>query len=82
MWIWFISCAGEIRFSGTQKLVLLKASSGKRCAPRKFVLLGMYKCSPDCVLCRARNEIEYEKINVETNSPKAVSTRTSLTWRR
>ena len=31
--------AGKIRFSGTQKSVLLKASSGECCAPHNFVLL-------------------------------------------
>ena len=30
--------ARKIRFSGTRKSVLLKASSGERCAPRNFVL--------------------------------------------
>ena len=32
--------AGKIRFSGTRKSVLLKASSGERCAPRNFVHLA------------------------------------------
>ena len=31
--------AGRIRFSGARKSVLLKASSGERCAPRNFVHL-------------------------------------------
>ena len=31
--------AGRIRFSGTQKSVLLKVSSGERCASCNFVLL-------------------------------------------
>ena len=30
--------AGKIRFSGERKFVLLKASSGDRCAPHNFVL--------------------------------------------
>ena len=53
--------AGKIRFSGTRKSVLLKASSRERCAPRKcFALCDVrrYTCSPDCVLCRAPNEID------------------------
>ena len=77
---------GKIRFSGTQKLVLLNASSGEHCAPCNFVLLvtlgGTCVCLivylPHCV----PNETDYGKINVETNSGTAVSTRmTSLTWR-
>ena len=37
-----------------------------------------YTCSPHCV----PNEIDYGKVNVETNSGAAVSTRTtSLIWR-
>ena len=68
---------GKIRFSGTGKSVLLKASSGERCVPCD---VKRYTCSsqriPRCVL----NEIDYGKINVETGI--AVSTRmTSLTWR-
>ena len=31
--------AGKNRFSGTQKSVLLKASSGKCCVPHNFVVL-------------------------------------------
>ena len=31
--------AGQIKFSGARKSVLLKASSGERCAPRNFVHL-------------------------------------------
>ena len=31
--------AGKIRFSGTQKSVLLKASSVEHCAPHNFALL-------------------------------------------
>ena len=31
--------AGKIRFSGAQKSVFLKPSSGEHCAPRNFVLL-------------------------------------------
>ena len=31
--------AGKVRFSGARKSVLLKASSGERCAPRNFVHL-------------------------------------------
>ena len=39
-------------------------------------------CSPHCVPHCVPNEIDYGKINVETNSGTAVSTRmTSLTWR-
>ena len=76
--------AGKIRLSGTRKSVLLKASSGKRDAPRNFVLgltLGATRF-PYRVPCRAPNKIDYGKINVETNSCTPVSTRTtSLTWR-
>ena len=42
--------AGKIRFSGTQKFVLLKASSGECCATHNFVVLVMigsiYTCLP------------------------------------
>ena len=41
-----------------------------------------YTCLPHCVPCCSQNETDYGKINVETNSCIAVSTRTtSLTWR-
>ena len=52
--------AGKIRFSGTRKSVLLKASSRERFASRKcFALCDIrrYTCSPR-VLCRALNEID------------------------
>ena len=55
--------------------MLLKASSGKRCAPRNFVTLGCTLCSPHRVLRRIPNEIDYGKINVETNSGTVVSTK-------
>ena len=35
--------AGKIRFSGAQKSVLLKASSGERCAPQNFVHLVTFR---------------------------------------
>ena len=74
---------GKIRFSGTRKSVLLKATSG-RYAPCNFVLavtLGGTRL-PHRVPCQASNEKDYGKINVETNSCTVVSTRrTSLTWR-
>ena len=72
----FFHGAGKIRFSGEQKSVLLKASSGEHCAPRNFVLLvtlrGMYKCLPHRVHRHVRNEIDYRKKNVEINSGIAV----------
>ena len=37
---WDTARAGKIRISGTRKFVLLKISSGERCAPRNFVLLA------------------------------------------
>ena len=58
--------------------MLLKASSGECCAPRNF-LLRRYTCSPHRVPQHVPNEIDYVKINVETNLSTAVSTRmTSL----
>ena len=42
------SRTGKIKFSGAQRSVLLKASSGERCAPHNFVhlvpLQGAYLC--------------------------------------
>ena len=35
--------AGKIRFSGARKSVLLKASSGGRCAPKNFVHLATFR---------------------------------------
>ena len=35
--------AGKIRFSGAQKSVLLRVSSGKRCAPQSFVHLVTFR---------------------------------------
>ena len=52
--------------------VLLKASSGQRCAPHNYALLVTFVSS----------EIDNGKVNVETNSGTTVSTRTtSLAWR-
>ena len=78
--------ARKIKFSDTQKSVLLKANSGEHCAPCNFVLLMtlggthvhlIVYLVPRC----ASNEIDYGKINVETNSCTTVPTRTtSLTW--
>ena len=46
-----------------------------------FVTLGHTRL-PQHILCHAPNEIDYGKVNVETNPHTAVSTRmTSLTWR-
>ena len=76
--------ARKIWFSGTQKSVLLKASSEESCAPHDFVLLAKLgsMCLPHRVPLPATNESDYGKINVETNSRTVVSTRTtSLTWR-
>ena len=39
LFIYIMNRAGKIRFSGAQKSVLLKASSGERCAPCNFVHL-------------------------------------------
>ena len=58
--------AGKTRFSGTQKCVLLKPSSGEHCAPCNF-LLRRYTCSPHHVPHHVPNEIDYVKINVDTN---------------
>ena len=73
------------RYSGARKSALLKASSGECFAPFNFVLLvtlGRYTCSPYCVPRCVANEIDYGKVNVETNLGTAVFTRTaSLTWR-
>ena len=53
--------------------------TSKFCAPCD---VRRYTCFPQHVACRAPNEIDYGKINVELNSRTAVSTRTtSLTWR-
>ena len=77
--------AGKIRFSGTQKSMLLKASSGECCAPRNFGLLMML--GGTCVylimyLIVYQMKVDYGKINFETNSSTALSiTTTSLTWR-
>ena len=38
-----ISGLEKIRFSGTRKSVLLKASSGERCAPQNFVHLVTFR---------------------------------------
>ena len=60
--------AEKIWFFGTKESLLLKARSGERYA--------------HCVHCHIPTEIDYGKINVETNLGTAVSTRTtSLTWR-
>ena len=37
------SRAGKIRFSGARKSVLLKPSSGERCAPQNFVQLVTFR---------------------------------------
>ena len=72
--------AGEIRFSGTRKSVLLKASSGKRCVLRNFVLLVTLGSTYFAPL--HTNKIDYGKINVETNLGTSVSSRTTtLKWR-
>ena len=44
-----ISRARKIRFSGEQNSVLLKASSGERCAPRNFVLLMTLRVTNVCL---------------------------------
>ena len=41
---------GKIRFSGTQKSVLLKANSGEHCAPRNFVLLVLLADTCVCLI--------------------------------
>ena len=45
-----INRAGNIWFSGTRKSVLLKESSGERCAPRNFVLLMMLRGTHVCLI--------------------------------
>ena len=73
--------ARKIKFSDTQKSVLLKANSGEHCAPCNFVLLMtlggthvhlIVYLVPRC----ASNEIDYGKINIKTNSRTTVPTRT------
>ena len=67
-----ITCrAGKIRFSGTQKSVLFKASPGECFAPCDAMRCT---CSPHRVTHHVRNEIDYRKINVQTNSRTAAST--------
>ena len=62
--------AGKIKFSGAQKSVLLKASSGELYMPRNFVDLPCdftwYICLPHCVPC-APNEICYGKMKQCSN---------------
>ena len=41
--------------------MLLKASSGERCAVRNFVLLATLRGTPHCVSRRVSNEIDYGK---------------------
>ena len=66
------------------KSMLLKASSGKHYVRHNFALLVRLgdTCFPHCVSCHVPNEIDYGKINVETNPGTAVSTRTTkMPWR-
>ena len=42
--------AGQIKFSGARKSVLLKASSGERCAPRNFVHLVTLQVTHVCFI--------------------------------
>ena len=65
------SRAGKIRFSGEQKSVLHKASSGERGVPRNFVPL-LILCLPHRVSHLAPNGIDFGKENVEINSGTAV----------
>ena len=67
--------AGKIRFSGTRKSVLLKPSSGERYVSWPPCNVKRYTCSIHRVPHRSPNEVYYAKINVETNSDTAVSTR-------
>ena len=78
--------AAKSRISGTQKFIMLKASSSGCCVPHNFALLlalgGTHVHPPHHIPHCAPNEIDYGKINVEANSRTAVSTKiTSLTWR-
>ena len=41
--------AGKIRFSGEQRAMILKASSGERCAPHKLVLLVTLQSKSGCL---------------------------------
>ena len=64
--------------------MLLKASSRECYVHCNLVLcgIGQYMCLPHHVARHVSNEIDYGKVNVETNSNTAVSTRTTLlTWR-
>ena len=62
--------AGEMIFSGTQNSVLLKAISGECCVPRNIFapcVVRRYTCLPHRLPpCLPNNEIDYGKINVET----------------
>ena len=65
-----VARTGKIRFSGTQKSLLLKPSSGECCAAHNFVLLVTLEgkrvcltCSPHLVPHCASNEIGYGKID-------------------
>ena len=64
--------AEKIRFFGTQKSVLLKASSGECCAPRNFVLLVMLGGTCVCLivylikwnrLCKCWNKFRYSCVH-------------------
>ena len=72
--VYAINRVWKIRFSGARKSVLLKPSSGERCAPRNFVLLVTLQgtrvsltCSPHLVPSRAPNEIGYKKDRLWSN---------------
>ena len=67
--------AGKIRFPGTQKQVQENAARLVIfCAPCD---VRRYICSPHRLPCHVPNKKDYGKINVETNSGAAVSTRTT-----
>ena len=67
---WFAAQQQGWKSFSVHESLLLKANSRACCAPH------------NSVPCHVPNEIDYGKINFETNSGTAVSTRmTSLTWR-
>ena len=68
--------AAKIKFSGTCKSMLLKASSAEHCAPSNFVLLLTLGGTLIHLI------MYFTVYQAETNSGTVVSTKTiSLTWR-
>ena len=77
----------KIRFSGTRKKVCAPKSKFRKTLCTSQLRApwdeNKYMSSPNCVPGCLPNEIDYQQINVETNSYATVSTRTtSFTWKR